>query len=91
MATKVHSAPVPAMGEITRFLETMREGDPGAMGELLSHVDRERCTTAACLPANQPLCLEHREIHTRVPFWVIAAGPKAVRLTFGHLAEGNCP
>ncbi len=32
MAAKVHSARVLALGEITRFLETMREGEPGAEG-----------------------------------------------------------
>lgn len=41
MTTKAGSARVPGTGQITRFLEVMREGDPHAAEELLSHVYHE--------------------------------------------------
>ena len=37
MTTKAESARVPGPGEITHLLEQMREGDPEAAEELLSH------------------------------------------------------
>ncbi len=54
------------MGEITRLLEEMREGDPKAAEELLSHVYRELRMLAAAKMANeapgqtlQPTALVH--------------------------------
>jgi RNA polymerase sigma factor (TIGR02999 family) len=38
MTTKAESAPVPGTGEITRLLQQMREGDPEAAEQLLSHI-----------------------------------------------------
>ncbi len=66
MTINAHSAPEPGMGEITRFLEEMREGDPKAAEQLLSHVYRELRALAACKMANeapgqtlQPTALVH--------------------------------
>jgi RNA polymerase sigma factor (TIGR02999 family) len=47
MTTEADSARVPGTGEITRLLEEMREGDPKAAEELLSHVYRQLRTLAA--------------------------------------------
>jgi RNA polymerase sigma factor (TIGR02999 family) len=66
MTTKAESAAVPGTGEITRLLEEMREGDPEAAEELLSHVYRQLRTLAACKMAHeapgqtlQPTALVH--------------------------------
>ncbi len=66
MTTGTQSARVPGMGEITRMLQEMREGDPKAAEELLSHVYRELRTLAASKMANeapghtlQPTALVH--------------------------------
>src|ERR1035437_2784274 len=66
MTTKAESAPVAGTGEITRLLEEMREGDPEAAEELLSHVYHELCTLAAARMAHeapgqtlQPTALVH--------------------------------
>jgi RNA polymerase sigma factor (TIGR02999 family) len=66
MATKTEPARVPAMGEITRLLEEMREGDPEAAEELLSHVYGELRALAASKMAHeapgqtlQPTALVH--------------------------------
>jgi RNA polymerase sigma factor (TIGR02999 family) len=66
MTTKVESAPVPGKGEITRLLQEMREGDPEAAEELLSHVYRELRALAARKMAHeapgqtlQPTALVH--------------------------------
>ena len=66
MTTKAASAPVPGTGEITRLLEGMREGDPKAAEELLSHVYRELRALAAAKMAHeapgqtlQPTALVH--------------------------------
>ncbi len=47
MTTKAKSVRVPGKGEITRWLEDMREGDPEAAEKLLSHVYRELRALAA--------------------------------------------
>ena len=47
MTTGSQSAQKPGIGEITRFLEEMREGDPKAAEQLLSHVYRELRALAA--------------------------------------------
>src|SRR5512137_2399083 len=66
MTTKAESAPVPGTGEITRLLQEMREGDPKAAEELLSHVYRELRALAAAKMAHeapgqtlQPTALVH--------------------------------
>ena len=66
MTTKVASAPVLGAGEITRLLQEMREGDPEAAEELLSHVYRQLGALAACKMAHdapgqtpQPTALVH--------------------------------
>jgi RNA polymerase sigma factor (TIGR02999 family) len=66
MTTKAESAPVAGTGEITRLLEEMREGDPEAAEELLSHVYHELRTLAAARMAHeapgqtlQPTALVH--------------------------------
>jgi RNA polymerase sigma factor (TIGR02999 family) len=66
MTTKVESAGVSGTGQITRLLEEMREGDPHAAEELLSHVYRELRTLAAWMMARevpgqtlQPTALVH--------------------------------
>jgi RNA polymerase sigma factor (TIGR02999 family) len=66
MTTKAESAPVAGTGEITRLLEEMREGDPEAAEELLSHVYRQLRTLAAAMMAHeapgqtlQPTALVH--------------------------------
>ncbi len=66
MTTKAESAPVPGKGEITRLLQAMREGDPEAAEELLSHVYRELRALAAAKMAReapgqtlQPTALVH--------------------------------
>jgi RNA polymerase sigma factor (TIGR02999 family) len=66
MTTKAESAPVPGKGEITRLLQEMREGDPEAAEELLSHVYRELRALAARKMAHeapgqtlQPTALVH--------------------------------
>ena len=53
MSTKAHSAGVPGTGEITRLLKKVREGDPEAAVELLSHVYRQPRTPAACKIAHE--------------------------------------
>ena len=47
MTTELQSAREPRMGDITRLLEEMREGDPEAAEELLSRVYRELRTPVA--------------------------------------------
>ncbi len=66
MTTKAKSARVPGTGEITRWLAQMREGDPEAAEELLSHVYRELRTLAGVKMAReapgqtlQPTALVH--------------------------------
>jgi RNA polymerase sigma factor (TIGR02999 family) len=66
MTTEAKAARVPGTGEITRLLEEMREGDPQAAEELLSHVYRELRTLAASKMAReapgqtlQPTALVH--------------------------------
>ena len=66
MATKTEPEPVRAMGEITHWLEEMREGDPEATEELLSHVYGELRALAASKMAHeapgqtlQPTALVH--------------------------------
>ncbi len=66
MSCKSQSAQEPEIGEITRFLEEMREGDPKAAEQLLSHIYRELRALAACKMANeapgqtlQPTALVH--------------------------------
>jgi RNA polymerase sigma factor (TIGR02999 family) len=66
MTTEVQSARMPGMGEITVLLQEMREGDPKAAEELLSHVYRELRALAACKMAHeapgqtlQPTALVH--------------------------------
>ena len=66
MTTKAESARAPGKGEITRLLEVMREGDPEAAEELLSHVYRQLRALAACKMAHeapgqtlQPTALVH--------------------------------
>src|SRR5512140_2621413 len=60
------TARVPVTGEITRLLEDMREGDPKAAEELLSHVYRELRAVAGYKMAHeapgqtlQPTALVH--------------------------------
>ncbi len=48
MTTMAQRAGAPGTGEITRLLKDMREGDPGAGEELLSHVYHQLRTLAAC-------------------------------------------
>jgi RNA polymerase sigma factor (TIGR02999 family) len=66
MTTKAASAPVPGTGEITRLLEEMREGDPEAGEELLSHIYPQLRALAAAKMAHeapgqtlQPTALAH--------------------------------
>ena len=66
MTAKAESAPAPGTGEITRLLQEMREGDPKAAEELLSHVYRELRALAAAKMAHeapgqtlQPTALVH--------------------------------
>jgi RNA polymerase sigma factor (TIGR02999 family) len=66
MTTKAESAPVAGTGEITRLLAEIREGDPEAAEELLSHVYRQLRTLAAAMMAHeapgqtlQPTALVH--------------------------------
>ncbi len=66
MTTGSQSAQKPGIGEITRFLQEMREGDPKAAEQLLSHVYRELRALAAHKMANeapgqtlQPTALVH--------------------------------
>ena len=66
MTTKAESAPVPGTGEITRLLQEMREGDPKAAEELLSHVYHQLRALAAAKMAHeapgqtlQPTALVH--------------------------------
>ncbi len=66
MVGEVHSAREPGIGEITRLLQNMREGNPEAEGELLSHVYRELRALAASKMAQeapghtlQPTALVH--------------------------------
>lgn len=53
MTTKVDSPREPGVGEITRLLHEMREGDPEAAADLLSSVYRELRILAACKMANE--------------------------------------
>ena len=48
MATELEAPLEPGVGEITRLLQEMHEGEPKAAEELLSHVYRELRTLAAC-------------------------------------------
>ena len=66
MTAEVKSARMPAMGEITRLLQEMRESDPKAAEELLSHIYHELRALAACKMAHeapgqtlQPTALVH--------------------------------
>jgi RNA polymerase sigma factor (TIGR02999 family) len=66
MTTEAESARAPGKGEITHLLEAMREGDPGAAGELWSQVYRELRALAAYKMAHeipgqtlQPTALVH--------------------------------
>jgi RNA polymerase sigma factor (TIGR02999 family) len=66
MTAKAEESPVPGTGEITRLLEHMREGDPKAADELLSHVYRQLRALAAAKMAHeapgqtlQPTALVH--------------------------------
>src|ERR1035437_4172352 len=66
MATKGELPPVPGSREITRLLAEIREGDPEAAEELLSHVYRQLRTLAAAMMAHeapgqtlQPTALVH--------------------------------
>ena len=66
MTSEVNSARMPGMGEITRLLQQMREGEPTAAEELLSHVYCELRVLAACKMAReapgqtlQPTALAH--------------------------------
>jgi RNA polymerase sigma factor (TIGR02999 family) len=66
MTTKAEPAQVPGTGEITRLLGEMREGDPRAVEELLSHVYRQLRALAAARMAHeapghtlQPTALVH--------------------------------
>ncbi len=66
MTTKAESVRGPRRGEITRLLEEMREGDPEAAEELLSHVYRQLRALAAAKMARevpgqtlQPTALVH--------------------------------
>jgi RNA polymerase sigma factor (TIGR02999 family) len=66
MTTKAESAGESGTGQITRLLEEMREGDPHAAEELLSHVYHELRTLAAWMMAReapgqtlQPTALVH--------------------------------
>ncbi len=54
MATMAQQARAPGPGEITRLLEDMREGDPGAEEELLSQVYQELRTLAASKMRYEP-------------------------------------
>ncbi len=53
MTTEAQSARVPRTGEIARWLELMREGDPEAEEELLSHVYSELRALAAVMMARE--------------------------------------
>ncbi len=53
MTTKAESARVPGTGEITRWLEKMREGDPKAEEELLSRVYHELRAVAGAMMARE--------------------------------------
>ncbi len=53
MAGEVHPAREPGMGEITRLLQNMREGNPKAEEELLSHVYQELRALAASKMARE--------------------------------------
>ncbi len=53
MTTDAQPAGAPGEGEITRLLNKMREGDPKAEGELLSHVYRQLHALAAAMMANE--------------------------------------
>ncbi len=55
MTTGSQSAQKPGIVEITRFLEEMREGDPKAAEQLLSHVYRDLRALAAHKMANEAL------------------------------------
>ncbi len=66
MSTESQPAGAPGEGEITRLLQEMREGDPRAAEELLSHVYRELRALAAAKMAHeapgqtlQPTALVH--------------------------------
>src|ERR1035437_6150524 len=66
MTSKAESGPVPWGGEITRLLSEIREGDPEAAEELLSHVYRQLRPLAAAMMAHeapgqtlQPTALVH--------------------------------
>jgi RNA polymerase sigma factor (TIGR02999 family) len=66
MTTKAASAPVPGTGEITRLLAEMREGDPKAAEELVSHLYPQLRALAAAMMAHevpgqtlQPTALVH--------------------------------
>jgi RNA polymerase sigma factor (TIGR02999 family) len=66
MTTKAESERRPGKGEITRWLEGLREGDPAAAEQLLSHVYHELRALAACMMAReapgqtlQPTALVH--------------------------------
>jgi RNA polymerase sigma factor (TIGR02999 family) len=66
MTTKAESAGMSGAGQIARLLEEMREGDPPAAEELLSHVYHELRTLAAWMMAHeapgqtlQPTALVH--------------------------------
>jgi RNA polymerase sigma factor (TIGR02999 family) len=66
MTTKAQPAQQAGIGQITRFLEQMREGDPKAAEQLLSHVYRELRALAAGKMSNeapghtlQPTALVH--------------------------------
>jgi RNA polymerase sigma factor (TIGR02999 family) len=79
MTTKAKSARGPRRGEITRLLEEMREGDPQAAEELLSHVYRELRALAAAKMAReapgqtlQPTALVHEA-------WLRLGGGAGVR------------
>ncbi len=54
MTTEGQLARVPGKGEITRILEQMREGDPQAAEDLLSHVYGELRALAASKMAREP-------------------------------------
>ncbi len=54
MVTELNSAPAPGIGEITRLLQSMCDGQPQAAEQLLSHVYNELRAMAASKVAREP-------------------------------------
>ncbi len=53
MDIRAQSAGLPELGDITRLLQEMHEGDPKAAEELLSHIYQQLRTLAAGKMAHQ--------------------------------------